>query len=487
MAPIAGCMDINACNYDANATTDNGSCDFLTCDGCTDSTYLEFCDTCYDATNNVVVPEGTGGPWMLDNQSACQTLIVNGCMDDTALNYDSLANVEDGSCISVIYGCTNDETQRFDGGGIAALNYDSLATAPCNADADGLGNNECCQYQMPQFVHFDHAIATGTYNTDAYTPNERVRTLMMVDMTGVPEIELSNSFVNYSNSGSPGGPYLLNAANWIIDGTGAPYSPGDLVGFRASNQGTIVINPNNFVVDETYSISGLPVCTDSTACNYDTTGLYPQPYGLWSECVAFETGCTDNAFLTYDSTVTCSDNSGCNNCLPPDLSGFTISGNAPVNFDIIFTNTNGDFARTFDATQTAPFYSGCYQAAGVESARIQYKIKYAGSSSFGPWLDLPEVFNRNDCDFTPAQVALCPTPPAKANFNNLNVSVIPAMADWVGADQNSGTPVYDVSKLNQIGTQWMFRAKAHCVAIDSGSLNPCGASAWSSEVTLTVS
>ena len=520
MAPIAGCMDINACNYDVNATTDNSSCDFLTCDGCTDSTYLEFCDTCYDATNNVVVPEGTGGPWMLDNQNACETLIVNGCTDDTALNYNSLANVNDGSCTYPVYGCTNDETQRFDGGGIAALNYNSSATTPCNADGDGPGNNECCQYQMPQFVHFDHAIATGAYNTDAETPNERVRTLMMVDMTGVPEIELSNSFVNYSNSGSPGGPYFLNAANWIIDGTGAPYSAGDLVGFRASNQGTIAINPNNtygtdvnatqtaqqsytfsfiqpsgsaaindgnnFVVDETYSISGLPVCTDSTACNYDTTGLYPDPYGLWSECVAFETGCTDSAFLTYDSTVTCSDDSGCNNCLPPDLSGFTISGNTPINFDMIFTNTNGDFARTFDATQTAPFYSGCHDAAGHESARIQYRIKYAGYSSFGPWLDLPEEFNRKDCDFTPAQVALCPTPPAKANYNTFSVGVIPAMSDWVGADQNSGTPVYDASQLNQIGTQWMFRAKAHCVAIDSSSLNPCSASAWSSEVTLTV-
>ena len=39
-----------------------------------------------------------------------------GCMDET-FNYDSLANVTDGSCIPFIYGCT-DET---------ALNYDADA------------------------------------------------------------------------------------------------------------------------------------------------------------------------------------------------------------------------------------------------------------------------------------------------------------------------------------------------------------------------
>ena len=38
-------------------------------------------------------------------------------MDETAFNYDSLANVTDGSCIPFIYGCT-DET---------ALNYDADA------------------------------------------------------------------------------------------------------------------------------------------------------------------------------------------------------------------------------------------------------------------------------------------------------------------------------------------------------------------------
>jgi hypothetical protein len=42
---------------------------------------------------------------------------VAGCMDTLALNYNSLANTDDGSCISIILGCTD----------VSAFNYDPLA------------------------------------------------------------------------------------------------------------------------------------------------------------------------------------------------------------------------------------------------------------------------------------------------------------------------------------------------------------------------
>ena len=42
---------------------------------------------------------------------------VLGCLDEMALNYDSLANTDNGECIEPVYGCTND----------LAFNYDSLA------------------------------------------------------------------------------------------------------------------------------------------------------------------------------------------------------------------------------------------------------------------------------------------------------------------------------------------------------------------------
>jgi len=67
-------------------------------------------------------------------------VIVNlpGCMDSTACNYDSLATVDDGSCI--LPGCTDS----------LACNYDSLAT--CD---DG-----SCNYQLNSSID----LTTGTWN-----------------------------------------------------------------------------------------------------------------------------------------------------------------------------------------------------------------------------------------------------------------------------------------------------------------------------------
>ena len=76
---VPGCTDATACNYNANATTDDGSC--ILPDGCTDPLYLE-----YDATAQC-------------DDGSCATLIVSGCMDINACNYDASATVTDTSCV----------------------------------------------------------------------------------------------------------------------------------------------------------------------------------------------------------------------------------------------------------------------------------------------------------------------------------------------------------------------------------------------------
>jgi len=94
---VNGCTDPLACNYNNLANLDNGSCDLP--NGCGDALYLEYdaSVTCSDA-------------------NACLTLIINGCTDTLACNYNSLANIDDSSCFT-IYGCMS----------IIAVNYDSLA------------------------------------------------------------------------------------------------------------------------------------------------------------------------------------------------------------------------------------------------------------------------------------------------------------------------------------------------------------------------
>ena len=101
---IYGCLDINNAWYNAGANLDTTptACQIP---GCTDSNYLQF------------------NPDANDDNGTCTTLIVYGCMDNTAFNYDSTANIPcctacDGSddnncCIPTINGCTDPAAANF--------------------------------------------------------------------------------------------------------------------------------------------------------------------------------------------------------------------------------------------------------------------------------------------------------------------------------------------------------------------------------------
>ena len=73
---VLGCENELADNYNA-AATDSGLCEFY---GCTDSNYLE-----YDSNANI-------------DDGSCETLTISGCTNELASNYDASANQDDGSC-----------------------------------------------------------------------------------------------------------------------------------------------------------------------------------------------------------------------------------------------------------------------------------------------------------------------------------------------------------------------------------------------------
>ena len=119
-----GCTDTTALNYMDSVNTNDGSCYYYA--GCTNPLYLEY-DSIYDY-----------------DDGSCQTLIVLGCMDSTALNYNPNANVEiPNSCIEIVEGCTDNTMFNYnvnanvDDGSctpfvygctdVTAFNYDSLA------------------------------------------------------------------------------------------------------------------------------------------------------------------------------------------------------------------------------------------------------------------------------------------------------------------------------------------------------------------------
>ena len=129
-----GCTDETACNYDEDATINDGSCAFnddcgvcggdnSTCNGCTDPAACN-----YDAS--AVFDDGScstndecgvcGG----DNGSC------SGCTHENATNYDSTATIEDGSCLY--------SQDAFDAG-VASVECPPCANSDCPGDftADG--------------------------------------------------------------------------------------------------------------------------------------------------------------------------------------------------------------------------------------------------------------------------------------------------------------------------------------------------------------
>ena len=111
---IPGCTNDDADNYDASATDDDGSCEFL---GCTDEAACN-----YDATANTndgscdfpVQYYDCNGDCMsdIDNDGICDELEIPGCTDDDAPNYNADATDDDGTC--EYPGCTNPNAENYD-------------------------------------------------------------------------------------------------------------------------------------------------------------------------------------------------------------------------------------------------------------------------------------------------------------------------------------------------------------------------------------
>ena len=125
---ITGCSDANACNFMTEALINDGSCTYpaeshLDCDGncLTDTDQDGVCDAlevagCTDLDANNYDPNAT------DDDNSC-TFDAFGCMDENACNYNPLATLSDDNCefaaahLDCLGACLND----VDGDGIMTI------------------------------------------------------------------------------------------------------------------------------------------------------------------------------------------------------------------------------------------------------------------------------------------------------------------------------------------------------------------------------
>jgi pimeloyl-ACP methyl ester carboxylesterase len=114
-APIAGCTDTDACNYDPSAEMNNNTCTYP---GCTDPTACDF-DPAAGCNGTCTYPDeiflDCFGNCINDSNSNGFCDEQEGCLDAGACNYNSDYLFDDGSCeYETCAGCTDPLANNYD-------------------------------------------------------------------------------------------------------------------------------------------------------------------------------------------------------------------------------------------------------------------------------------------------------------------------------------------------------------------------------------
>ena len=353
-APIPGCTDPAANNYDPAATVDDGSCEYGCCEAtgyvylsgpCATSvcSYDSFC--CAVSWDSICAAEAASD----SNCDYCNCQIVPGCTDPAACNYNASATTDDGSCVAPLWYLPNTV-----GGGPAVLacsppaNY-YLADQPCavtvttndpfcvNNNWDGicmtaynccLGIYGCtdlaaCNFD-PNFPCTDNSLCTYPGCTDPAACNYNAAAgcddgscvfplwYLPNTVNGGPAVYACSPPANY---------YLADQACAATVTSNDPFcvsTDWDGICQQAYNcclgiYGCTDVSACNY--DPNYpcsdnSLCTYPGCTDPAACNYDAAA------GCDDGTCAYP-GCTDNTACNYDPAAGCDDGScdySCNTC-----------------------------------------------------------------------------------------------------------------------------------------------------------------------------
>ena len=283
---VYGCTDVSALNYNALANTDDSTCYYLA--GCTNPIYLEY-------NSNADYDDGS-----------CATLVILGCMDSTAYNYDPTANVElIGSCVPYVYGCMDP----------VMFNYDPLATASdaCISYLYGCTDASMFNYDINantdngSCIPFAYGCTDDTmYNYDPLANSDNGTCVPFV--YGCTEaIALNFDVLANTNDGSCIYPYL-----GCTDSTAINYEPtanvddGSCVPFIYGCTDPTAFNFDATAnTDDSSCIEIIYGCMDPTMFNYN-----PDANTSNSSCIPFYYGCMDSTALNYDDDAN-TDNGSC--------------------------------------------------------------------------------------------------------------------------------------------------------------------------------
>ena len=298
-APVHGCMDTTALNYNSNAV-------------CSDTCAYESYN-CISAGNCQDPWTGDINTWVAGTYTGANAynnclqdpeclIPVYACTDPCALNYYPGANIDDGSCI--YRACLEEQ----------ASNY--LWSCDCNEERPQatINDEECCINPC----EIANSITVGTTNSTGTC------TTPLSDGTVVVTVTLNSNATSWTIYYTDNAYNTFNTDTTTYTASGAATT---VTGLAPGNYHAIVTDNHGCAVDTIFTIGTTSVtqgCTDPTADNYDGSATCDDGSCLYC-------GCMDPNATNYDPNATCSDES----CIYPTVE---INPCVPKNIDTYLEN-----------------------------------------------------------------------------------------------------------------------------------------------------
>ena len=360
-APVLGCTDATACNYDGAATDDDGSCEFpldlygsanLDCDGaclndsdgdsvcdedeiggCDDDTACNYSALATDNDGSCTYPAADNldcdGNCLNDGDGdgVCDEDEVNGCVDDTACNYSSAATEDDGSCTYAEANLDCDGNCLNDADNDQVCDEDEVAgctdAGACNYDSSATDDNGSCEFTTcagcttSTACNYDN---TSTIDDGSCVYADDPCETCNPDGTVNPNDDDDDGVCNDDETEGCTDPAACNDGAYTDTDNSLCEYPIDVYGVDNVDCDGACLNDadNDQVCDE----DEIPGCTDDAACNYsasatDENGSCQYPLDIYGiDYVDCDGECLNDAdgdgVCNEDETESCTDAAACN-------------------------------------------------------------------------------------------------------------------------------------------------------------------------------
>ena len=368
-----GCTIVGACNYDPDATSNDGSCDFTSClvFGCTNPSACNFdpeadysdgsceyvsCAGCMNEAACDYDPDATLAATCTDF-SSCY-----GCTDATAPNFDPSATLDDGSCevvgCTIVGACNFDPNANTDDGScdfFSCLPSGCLNQGACNYDPAAIINDGSCEFPESGYDCDGNCLA-DTDGDGVCDANE---------VEGCTDSDA----LNYDADATDDDGSCIAAIEGCQDPTACNYNPLANVG------------------DDTCEFTSCAGCLSASACNYDPTAVYP------ATCEFPEAG--------YDCDGVCLvDNDGDGVCDPFEIPGCT--NPEACNYDEGATELDGSCDFDTCAGCTNPFGCNYDPNATIDDGSCDYFscITFGCTNEAACNYDAEATYEDGSCEFT---------------------------------------------------------------------------------------